>query len=299
MTLAYKLTTKALTVLPLALALTSCGTLPPPTAASDDGVRRATERPHVFGRHAWDRAHAGDASPDTQTAQAAPPQPAPAPQQTAAATTPVQPAPVQTAEAAPPAAKPKGGLISLFSWPKASKTPKASPAAPTQLAQNPEPSQPTAPAAPPAPQAPVQVAAAAPQPVAPTSAAPTSTVPAKPKRSALFAWPKTGDTAKAPQTAKAKSPPIVGGYGPATDKQAVAAAAEFAVGEEPGYKFSAVYSAKVQVVAGTNYSLCLWVRRPAIEPNPFSRRMVAVTVFQGLDQHYEVVSWREVEHCRS
>ncbi len=296
MTLAYKLTTKALTVLPLALALAACGTLPPPTEASDDGVHKATERPHFFGRHAWDRAHAQD----TQTVQAEPtptaPTSAPAPtaevtppaplpvQQAPIQQAPIQAAPVQAAEAAP-AAKPKGKLASLFSWPKAKAAPSPSVAQATPpVAQTP------ASAAPQAPPAPVQVAATAPQSVPPVSPPIT---PARPKRSALFAWPKAGDAPKA------KSPPIVGGYGPASDKQAVTAAAEFAVGEEPGYKFSAVYSAKVQIVAGTNYSLCLWVRRPAIEPNPFSRRMVAVTVFQGLDRHYEVVSWREVEHCRS
>jgi hypothetical protein len=103
----------------------------------------------------------------------------------------------------------------------------------------------------------------------------------------------------APPPASAPTPAIVGGYGPATDKAAVEAAATFAVHESPGYVLKGVYSAKVQVVAGTNYSLCLWVRRPTLEPNPLHRRMVAATVFQGLDGHRELTAWKEVDTCHA
>lgn len=101
-------------------------------------------------------------------------------------------------------------------------------------------------------------------------------------------------------TAPPPAPPVIaGGYGPATDKVAVEAAAAFAVHESPGYVLKGVYSAKVQVVAGMNYSLCLWVRRPTLEPNPLHRRMVAATVFQGLDRHYELTAWKEVGTCHA
>ncbi len=151
---------------------------------------------------------------------------------------------------------------------------------------------PAAPASPPSP--PRQIAAAS----APAPAITITTPPPPPADK-----PKT--PAKKPGlweriTTPPPEPPVVaGGYGPARDKDAVAAAAAFAVHESPGYVLKDIYSAKVQVVAGTNYSLCLWVRRPTLEPNPLHRRMVAATVFQGLDQHYELISWKEVESCHA
>lgn len=274
MNLAQKLMTNTLIVLPLTLVLAACSTVPQ-TDANNDGVRDTTERPRFFGRNAWDRKHARQTqntqtqNAQTQDAQAQPMPSAPPAAQIALATPPpaqTQPNPASTVSSAPAAEK----RAPLFSWPKAKPAPK------TETTTRP-------------PEAtPVQIAAPPPaQPV------PPSANPPKPKRAPLFSWPKPAETPKA------RTPQITGGYAPATDKQAVADAAAFALSEAPGYKFSAVYSAKVQIVSGTNYSLCLWVRRPAIEPNPFSRRMVAATVFKGLDQHYELVSWREVEHCRA
>jgi len=270
MNLAQKLMTNTLIVLPLTLVLAACSTVSQ-TDANNDGVRDTTERPRFFGRNAWDRKHAGQTqNAQTQDAQAQPAPSAPPAAQIAQETPPLaqtQPAPALKVSSAPAAEK----RTPLFSWPKTKK---------------PAPKKETAP---PAPEAtPVQIAAPPlAQPVNP------SANPPKPKPAPLFSWPKPAET---PQ---ARTPQITGGYATAIDKQAVADAAAFALSEAPGYKFSAVYSAKVQIVAGTNYSLCLWVRRPAIEPNPFSRRMVAATVFKGLDQHYELVSWREVEHCRA
>ena len=95
------------------------------------------------------------------------------------------------------------------------------------------------------------------------------------------------------------APPLAGGYQTATDMKAVRAAAEFAVKDAALYDLSGIYSAKTQVVAGTNYSLCLWVRQKDHEANPLHRRMVAATVFQGLDGHYELSSWHEVNICHA
>ncbi len=81
--------------------------------------------------------------------------------------------------------------------------------------------------------------------------------------------------------------------------KAVKAAADFAVQQAALYDLKGIYAAKTQVVAGTNYSLCLWVRQKDHEANPLHRRMVAATVFQGLDRHYELTSWQEVNVCHA
>ena len=94
-------------------------------------------------------------------------------------------------------------------------------------------------------------------------------------------------------------PPVTGGYQTPTDMKAVRAATDFAVKAATFYDLSAIYSAKVQVVAGTNYSLCLWVRQKEHEANPLHRRMVQALVFQGLDGHYELTSWQEVNTCHA
>lgn len=252
-------------VLAIALTATACSHAPearleqPRQEPAD--IAGIGPRPKVFGRHAWDAA---------QKRAAARLATANAPAQPARPVTP--PAPAQAAMAPAPA-----------------------PAAP-----------PVAVAAPPS--------APAPEPVAPQIAA----APAPAVAPAPIEKPKVARTPKPVQLAEAPAkkgpslwqrittpppapvqPPIVGGYGPAGDKDAVAAAAAFAVHESPGYVLKAVYSAKVQVVAGTNYSLCLWVRRPTLEPNPLHRRMVAATVFQGLDGHRELTAWKEVGTCHA
>ena len=139
------------------------------------------------------------------------------------------------------------------------------------------------------PQAPA-VAQAPAQPVAPQAPKIAAEKPEHKGFSLFGLKPDYGDTQKAP---------LVGGYGNAPDKAAVEAAAAFAVHESPGYVLKGVYSAKTQVVAGTNYSLCLWVRTPGHEANPLKRRLVSATVFQGLDKHYELTSWHEVETCQA
>jgi hypothetical protein len=174
--------------------------------------------------------------------------------------------------------------------------PAAPPAPPPVVALAPPP--PPAPVvqAPPSPAAPA-VVATPPQPApavqAPPPSAPASEpVPAPPT-------PNRGLLAILKDLRKPAPPPIAGGYQTATDMKAVRAAAEFAVHVSPLYELKGIYSAKTQVVAGTNYSLCLWVRQKEHEANPLHRRMVAATVFQGLDGHYELTSWQEVNVCHA
>ncbi len=151
-----------------------------------------------------------------------------------------------------------------------------------QVAMTPPPA--PAPAAPPKP-AKVKAPKPAPQPAQQADATQTP-----PKRGLLQILKSLPDK---------PAPPVTGGYNRPTDWTPVNAAAAFAVHESPGYVLKGIYSAKVQVVAGTNYSLCLWVRQESHEGNPLSRRLVSAQVFQGLDQHYELQSWHEVDACQA
>ncbi len=256
----------------LGLTTASCGHAPEAKQEQAD-IAGIGPRPTVFGRHAWDAAQKRAAA---RTAEAEAPTPAPTPTQAPAPA----PAPAPVAVAAAPQPVP---------------APAPQPAAPAIATVT--PTRIPEPAAP-------QIAAAAPVPAVIAS----SPAPAAPPKKAKAAKPvQLAETPaqKGPglwqrMTAPPPAPAlVVGGYGPATDKAAVAAAAAFAVHESPGYVLKAIYSSKVQVVAGTNYSLCLWVRRPTLEPNPLHRRMVAATVFQGLDRHLELTAWKEVEACHA
>jgi hypothetical protein len=277
----------------LALMTTACAggpqarqETPKPEPADIAGIG---PRPKVFGRHAWDAAQKRAAARQAQAAtKAAPPVPA-APPAPAVAIAPAPPAPAPVAPAAP--ASPPAPVIAVAppAPPPVAPAPTPAPAPQVAVAAPPVAPAPPAPAAPPR-----QVAAAsAPAPSITISApAPPPEKPKKADKKGPGLWARI--TAPPPE-----APVVAGGYGPAHDKEAVAAAAAFAVHESPGYVLKDIYSAKVQVVAGTNYSLCLWVRRPTLEPNPLHRRMVAATVFQGLDQHYELISWKEVETCHA
>ena len=128
---------------------------------------------------------------------------------------------------------------------------------------------------------------------------PAPVTPPTPKPAAAAPAPATGPLAFWKHLTRPDAPPVVGGYQAATDMKAVRAAADFAVHASPFYELKGIYSAKTQVVAGTNYSLCLWVRQKEHEANPLHRRMVATTVFQGLDGHYELTSWQEVNVCHA
>ncbi len=261
------------TGLPLALfaLLGACAHVPaPPPAApvamTDADGKPIPPRPHVFGRHAWDMQY-GEGAQHT----AAQPQ-APAPV-VAMAPPPPPPPPVVRAPAPEP-------------------VPQA--AAPAPVAAMPvAPAPAPAPVVPAPPPPPVQVAAAAPPPKPKPAPA-----PAKPL--APGDVPVTGPVSFWKHLTRPDAQPaLAGGYQTATDMKAVRDAADFAVHESQLYELKGIYSAKMQVVAGTNYSLCLWVRQKDHEANPLHRRMVSAVVFQGLDRHYELTSWHEVNICHA
>ncbi len=136
-----------------------------------------------------------------------------------------------------------------------------------------------APSPPPAaaPAAPVTVEAAPPAEAAPDAA------PAGKKS----LWPVFGGN---------KAPPLAGGFSKASGAD-VDAAVAYAMHESPLYELKGVKSAAMQVVAGRNYALCLKVRQIDHEANPFHIRLVLAQVFEGLDGHYELTSWQEVNSC--
>ena len=291
-----RITLRTYTPLMLTIMLGACSHMPAPqpapapVALTDANGHPIPPRPTIFGRHAWDlqygdaarqaeaRAQQGTAQASVPPAPVAPPpvaQPAPPPVVAMAPPAPViaspPPPPASVIAAAPPA-------------PIVQAPPPVAPA--PAIAATPVPALPPPPAPVPVPPAPpVQVAEAPPPPPAPVQPA----APAQQK--GLFAILKESHT-PAP-------PPVTGGYQTPTDMKAVRAAADYAVRAATFYDFGAIYSAKIQVVAGTNYSLCLWVRQKEHEANPLHRRMVSALVFQGLDGHYELTSWQEVNTCHA
>ena len=92
--------------------------------------------------------------------------------------------------------------------------------------------------------------------------------------------------------------PIVGGYQAAdvSDKD-IKAAAAFAVSAAPKpFALKEIVSARQQVVAGMNYSLCLRVKGPKF--GLFARgHLVAAKVFRDLDALYQLTSWQDVKTC--
>lgn len=92
--------------------------------------------------------------------------------------------------------------------------------------------------------------------------------------------------------------PIVGGYQKAdTGDKAIRAAADFAVSAAPKpFTLKEIVSARQQVVAGMNYSLCLRVKAP--KSGLFARgHLVAAKVFRDLDARYQLTSWQDVKTC--
>ncbi len=243
-----------------------------PVALKDANGNPIPPRPHVFGRHAWDLQY-GEAARQAAAQQASAPVPAPPP--VVAMAPPPPPAVVQ----APPAVAPQ-------------PVPAVQPAPPPPVVQAPPPPPVQVAVTPPPPS--VQMAAAPPPPpVAAPAPAP------HPAEAATATAPKRGLFTILKELRQPAPPQMVGGYEDARDPKAVQAAAEFAVKQSVFYELKGVYSAKMQVVAGRNYSLCLWVRQKEHEANPLHRRMVAATVFEGLDGHYELSSWQEVNVCHA
>ena len=92
--------------------------------------------------------------------------------------------------------------------------------------------------------------------------------------------------------------PIVGGYQKADiDDKDIKAAAAFAVSAAPKpFELKEIVSARQQVVAGMNYSLCLRVKAPKF--GLFMRgHLVAAKVFRDLDARYQLTSWQDVKTC--
>ena len=97
--------------------------------------------------------------------------------------------------------------------------------------------------------------------------------------------------------------PIVGGYKEvATDDAEVQAAAEFAVSEQKkkqdddSLTLVSIEHAERQVVAGTNYRLCLKVKAADEDDAGVEPQDVKVVVFKSLKQEYSLKSWDE-ENC--
>jgi hypothetical protein len=274
--------TRKFTALALApLLLAACSSAPHKDVAHQDkpqpeDVAGIGPRPAFFGRHAWDEQQAA------ARAKAAKP---------TAPATPAAPPAAVVAQAAPPPPP----LPPVAAPPPPAPTPQLAVAPPLPA---PAPVQPIAPPPPPAPV--MQTAAAEPAPpIKPEKPAKAPKPPKPPKDAPEAKKPFHLPFGLTPVQAPPPPPPLAGGYADATDKSAVQAAAAFAVHESPGYELKGIYSAKTQVVAGTNYSLCLWVRQVKHEANPLTRRLVSATVFQGLDRHYELTNWHEVPECHA
>jgi hypothetical protein len=97
--------------------------------------------------------------------------------------------------------------------------------------------------------------------------------------------------------------PIVGGYKEvATDDPEVQAAAEFAVSEQKkkqdddALSLVSIEHAERQVVAGTNYRLCLKVAAGGDSDEGAEPQSVKIVVFKNLKQEYSLKSWDE-ENC--
>ena len=93
-----------------------------------------------------------------------------------------------------------------------------------------------------------------------------------------------------------------GGYREvARDDAEVVAAAEFAVKaqgqkQEMPYKLVSVEHAEQQVVAGTNYRLCLKVGHHKADNDVDTTEFVRAVVYRNLQQEYSLTSWAE-ENC--
>lgn len=92
--------------------------------------------------------------------------------------------------------------------------------------------------------------------------------------------------------------PIVGGYQKAAvDDADIQAAADFAISAAPKkVKLDKIVSARQQIVAGVNYSLCLSVKPDKIGLLT-GGKFIAAKVFRDLDKTYQLTSWQNVKTC--
>lgn len=100
------------------------------------------------------------------------------------------------------------------------------------------------------------------------------------------------------QTPAEPAPPIVGGFQKAAvDDADIKAAADFAVSAAPKkVRLDKIISARQQIVAGVNYSLCLSVKPDRIGL-PTGSKFVAAKVFRDLNRNYQLTSWQAVKTC--
>ena len=92
--------------------------------------------------------------------------------------------------------------------------------------------------------------------------------------------------------------PIVGGYQKApVDDPDIMAAADFAISAAPKkVRLDKIVTARQQIVAGVNYSLCLSVKPDRIGLSPVAS-FVAAKVFRDLNKSYQLTSWQDVKTC--
>ena len=105
-------------------------------------------------------------------------------------------------------------------------------------------------------------------------------------------------TAANSQTPAQEPLPIVGGFQKASIEDAeIRAAADFAVSAAPKkVRLDKIISARQQIVAGVNYSLCLSVKPERIGLLT-GGKFVAAKVFRDLNRNYQLTSWQAVKTC--
>lgn len=142
----------------------------------------------------------------------------------------------------------------------------------------------------------------APAPVAakpaPAPAAAVSPPAAKPAPAPVAAPPVA--LSPRPQAAPKRQPepPVVGGFQPLRDKNKARAVAAFAADAAPiGYLLKDIEYVNSQVVAGTNYELCLEVRRAFRETSGWRTRKAKAEVFEDLSGNLTLMTWEEVKTC--
>lgn len=105
-------------------------------------------------------------------------------------------------------------------------------------------------------------------------------------------------------TVFAQKPPKAGGYREiASDDQRAVSAAEFALKEkskemEVELSLETMHKAESQVVAGTNYRLCMEIYAPSKEEETDGVKFFArAVVYVNLKNEYQLTKWEEIETC--
>lgn len=105
-------------------------------------------------------------------------------------------------------------------------------------------------------------------------------------------------------TGFAQRPPTTGGYRSLdTNDQRANLAADFALKEkskemEVDLSLDAMHKAESQVVAGTNYRLCMEIYAPSKEAETDGVHFFAsAVVYVNLKNEYKLTKWEEIENC--